>query len=126
MINVSGETEVAVAVRVSSLGDLARLASSAAHMMVVMPIYRFRYRGKVVYVIQTIYKDFYKLYGIPVIYYHVSEDDGLEASKAKYLLIKVDEMGEKVEITDRTKPGWIGVPLVNLESKPPFIPDDIV
>lgn len=69
---------------------------------------------------------FYKLYGIPVIYYHVSEDDGLEASKAKYLLIKVDEMGEKVEITDRTKPGWIGVPLVNLESKPPFIPDDIV
>lgn len=120
------EAGVAVAVRVSSLGDLVRLASSTAHMMVVMPVYRFRYRGKVVYAIQTIYKDFYKLYGVPVVYYYVSEDDGLDASKAKYILVKVDEMGEKVEITDRTKPGWIGVPLVNLESKPPFIPNDIV
>jgi len=118
-------SSVAIAIRVSSLGDLVRLASSAVHMMIVMPIYRFKYKGKLVYAIQTIYKDFYKLYGIPIIYYYVSDDDSLEASKAKYILIKVDETGEKVEISDRTKPGWVGVPLINLDSKPPFIPDDI-
>jgi len=123
---MSEEAGVAVAVRVSSLGDLARLASSTAHMMVVMPIYRFRYKSKVVYAVQTIYKDFYKLYGIPIVYYHVLEDDGLEASKAKYILIKVDEAGERIEVSDRVRPGWVGVPLVNLESKPPFIPGDIV
>ncbi len=125
MVGVFENSSVAIAIRVSSLGDLVRLASSAVHMMIVMPIYRFKYKGKLVYAIQTIYKDFYKLYGIPIIYYYVSDDDSLEASKAKYILIKVDETGEKVEISDRTKPGWVGVPLINLDSKPPFIPDDI-
>lgn len=118
--------DTVVMVKVSTLNDLVRLASSSAHMMVVMPIYRFSYKGKVVYMVQTIYKDFYKLYGVPIVYYYVAEHDNLDASKARYILIKVDEMGEKIEVSDRTRPGWIGVPLINLEEKPAFIPEDIL
>ena len=123
---ISENSTTAVTIKVSTLSDLVRLAAASAHMMVVMPIHRFPYKGKMVYAIQTIYKDFYKLYGVPVVYYYASDNDDLDASKAKYILIKVDETGEKIEISDRTRPGWIGVPLINLESKPPFIPDDIV
>lgn len=114
-----------VAVRVSSFGDLVRMVSSAAHMMVVMPIYRFKFKGKVVYAVQTIYKDYYKLYGVPIVYYYSMDDDGLDPSKAKYILAKVDESGEKIEVADRTRLGWLSIPLVNLEDKPPFIPDHL-
>lgn len=115
----------AIAVRVTGLGDIARLASSMASRMVVLPVYRFRHNGRVVYALQTIYKDYYKFYGIPVIYYYATEDDGVEDEKAKYILARVDEMGEKVEVTDRVRPGWVAIPIINLASKPPFMPDDI-
>lgn len=114
-----------VAIRVSSFGDLVRLVSSAAHMMVVMPVYRFKFKGKIVYAVQTIYKDYYKLYGVPIVYYYSTDDDGLDPFKAKYILAKADESGEKIEVSDRTRLGWLSIPLVNLEDKPPFIPDSL-
>ncbi|MEM1873824.1 MAG: hypothetical protein QXS85_03780 [Acidilobaceae archaeon] len=116
----------ALAVKVSSLNDLARFASSMTPAMIVMPVYRFKKGGRVYYFLQTVYKDFYKYYGVPVIYYYSSDDDGLDADKARFLLFKVDEEGEKLEISSRTKPGWITVPIVNLEEKPGFIPDELL
>jgi len=116
----------AIVIRVSSLGDLVRLASSTAQMMLIMPIYRFKLKGKIIYAIQTIYKDYYKLYGLPIIYYYIEDGEAVEDSKAKYILIKVDETGEKIETTDKIRPGWIGIPIINLTEKPPFIPDDII
>ncbi|MCS7106993.1 MAG: hypothetical protein NZ902_02685 [Acidilobaceae archaeon] len=110
--------EKALAVRLQSLPDIARLAVSASPMS-AMPVYRFREGSKNYYLVQAVYKDYYKLYGLPIIYYYVQEEG---EERAKYILIKVDESGERVELSDRTRPGWIAVPIINLQEKPPFFP----
>ena len=111
------EIRPAVTVKVSSLGDLARLASSNAARMFVMPVYSFRHEGKRVFMVQTVFKDYYKLYGIPIIYYYVSDDD----KTAKFILWRVDEQGERVNLSDKSMPGWVVIPIINLERKPAFI-----
>jgi hypothetical protein len=115
------QVEGAIAVRVSTLEDLVRLASTLASRLIVMPIYRFKEDGQVYYFIQASYKDYYKQYGLPVLYYFSrSEDDDVDDSKAKYVIAKADEMGEKVEITDKVRPGFTAIPIVNLAERPPF------
>ena len=115
------QIEGAIAVKVSSLEDLVRLASTLASRLIVMPIYRFKEDGQVYYFIQASYKDYYKQYGLPVLYYYSRpESEDVEDSKAKYVIAKADEMGERVEITDRVRPGFTAVPLVNLAERPAF------
>jgi len=108
-------------VRVASLADLVRLASSFASRMVVMPVYRFVGEGGALYFLQMMYKDYYRCYGVPVVYYYWWEGDELPPEKAKYVLVRGDETGEKVEVSDRTRPGWIIVPLINLAELPPYV-----
>ncbi|MCE4622980.1 MAG: hypothetical protein F7B19_06690 [Desulfurococcales archaeon] len=112
----------AISVRVESLEDLVRLASSLAGRMVVMPVYRFKTSKGAVYFLQMMYKDYYRCYGLPVIYYYLREGDDLEASRVKYIIARADESGEKVEVTDRVRPGWIAVPVINLAEKPVYVP----
>jgi len=112
----------AVMVSVSSIQDLARLAYSMASRFLVMPIYRYKDRGMVYYFIQASYKDYYRHYGIPVIYYYsrpVNED--VDDNRAKYIVAKADETGEHIEITGRTRHGFTIIPIINLKEKPPFI-----
>ncbi|GAB6148270.1 hypothetical protein [Stetteria hydrogenophila] len=120
------EVEKAVAVRVSSLADLARLAIVPAARYIVMPVYRFKWNGRVIYMVHMSFKDYYKKYGIPLIYYYSrsAEEDEPE-EKAKYILIKVDDTGERVEISNSTKTGYVSIPIVNLAEKPAFVPDDL-
>ncbi len=109
-------------VKVSSINDLARLASSMAAHMILMPIYRLMRNGKAIYFVQATYKDYYKYYGIPLVYYcEINED--LTHEKARYVLIRTDETGEKVEISDKIKPGWIAIPIINIEEIPKFLPN---
>ncbi len=109
----------ALAVRVSSLNDLVRLATSLAGRMVVMPIYRFKSGDGAVYFLQMMYKDYYRCYGLPVIYYYRSER---EDRNPKYIIVRADETGEKLEVSDRVRPGWIAVPIINLAEKPVYVP----
>jgi hypothetical protein len=118
---LAGGLEKAVTVRVSSLGDLARLASSMLSRMLVMPVYRYRGDGKTVYFIQTVYKDYYRQYGLPIVYYYESDSD--EEAEPKYILARADELGEKIEVSDRVKTGWVVIPVINLAEKPAFLPD---
>ncbi|WP_218184395.1 hypothetical protein [Aeropyrum camini] len=93
--------------------------------MSVSPIYRFKHGGKAFYMVQTVYKDYYKQYGVPIIYYYSETLDDGEDNAPGYVLVKVDENGENVELGNRVKPGWLAIPVVNLEGKPAYVPDDI-
>ena len=108
-------------VRVSSLNDLVRLAGTLASRMIVMPIYRLPVGGGHVYFLQMMYKDYYKYYGVPVIYYYCDPDDDRPPERARYVLAKTDESGERVEVSSRSRTGWLVVPLINVEEPPPFI-----
>ncbi len=117
------ESNRAVAVRVKSLSDLAKIATLGAARMFILPIYKFREGGKTVFMVQTVFKDYYKLYGLPIIYYYVGDEEA--SGDHKYLLVKVDESGEYLELSRGTKPGWIAIPIVELTEKPPFAPSDL-
>jgi hypothetical protein len=120
------EFERVVPLRVASLPDLARLASTMASRLIVMPVYRFHYKGKIFYFVQASFKDYYKLYGLPIIYYYSRpEQEDVDDDKAKYILIKADMTGESVEISSEARTGYVVIPIVNLSEKPPHIPDDI-
>lgn len=110
----------AIAIRVQSLSDLARMAGNSARL-IPTPIYVFEEDGRSYYFIQTVYKDFYKLYGVPIIYYYVEE--GSPPAEG-YLAIKADERGERVEPSPGARPGWLLIPLVKLAERPLYFPRD--
>ena len=116
------EERKAIAVKVSRLSDLAKIATLGASRMFILPIYRYVENGRTIYFVQTVFKDYFKLYGLPVIYYYVENGEG---RKGGYILIKVDESGEQVELSSGTKPGWLAVPIIDLDGKPIFIPNDL-
>jgi len=114
--------EPGVPVRVASAADLARLAGAAAARMALMPVYAFKWRGSTVLFVQTVFKDYYKLYGLPIIYYYVAGEDEVPRD-AGYIAVKAEDGVEKVEFVRAPKPGWIALPIVWLAEKPPFIPE---
>ena len=129
MVSSGGEApriEKAVAVRVSSLADLVRLSATLASRMIVMPVYRLRLERGAVYFVQMMYKDYYKYYGVPVIYYYIDESDTRESGEANYILAKTDETGEHIELSSRTRPGWLVIPVINLESPPVYLPEEVL
>ncbi len=123
---MASEVEPVITIRVSSLSDLARLASTMASRLIVMPVYRFKKDGKVYYMLQASFKDYYKLYGLPIVYYYSrSEDEDVLDEDAKYILVKADMTGETVEVAAYAKTGFVVIPIVNLAEKPPHLPDDL-
>jgi hypothetical protein len=115
--------EKLVAVKVSSIHDLARIAASI--ITLGQPAYLVRFpgkNGKKIYGIIAVLRDYYKLYGLPMLYYYIDEK-GL--GNGNYLLVKVDDQGEHVELAKNTRPGWVAIPVIDLEEKPPFFPDEV-
>jgi len=110
------ELETCIAIRLKTLNDLARFAYSMTTLGHGTYIVHFEIDGKHYYGVYAVFRDYYKYYGLPMFYYIVLEEE-LEGS---YLLVHADEKGEKVEVSKGTRPGWIGIPIVNLE-KPPVI-----
>lgn len=109
--------EKVVCIKLESIADLARLASSMATMTSSVYIVHFIHEKKHYYGIFATFRDYYKYYGIPIFYFVVQN----EPLKGKYLTIKVDEGGERVETLPGIRAGWICFPIVSLERKPDFI-----
>jgi len=108
-------TEQMLPVRLTAISDLARLASSTSALGHVTYIVHFERGGKHYYGVFVVFRDYYKLYGLPMFYY-VELDKELPGN---YLLFRSDEAGEVVEISRGTKPGWIALPIVNLAPENP-------
>ncbi|RLF20291.1 MAG: cren protein [Thermoprotei archaeon] len=104
-------------VRVNSISDLARLASHLSSLGQPVYLVRFKEGNEVVYGMFMIFKDYYNLYGVPVFYYCKSK----EKREGNFILVKLDESGEKVEICNESRPGWLCIPIINLIRKPDFI-----
>ena len=114
--------EKLIPVKVGDINDLARIAATI--ITLGQPAYLVRFNSKAgrTYAIIAVLRDYYKYYGLPMIYYYV-DDKGL--GEGSYLLVKVDDQGEHVEVSNGTRPGWIAIPIITLAEKPPFFPDDL-
>ena len=116
--------EKLIPVRVASIHDLARVAATI--MTMGQPAYLVRFdskNGGKVYAIIAVLRDYYKYYGLPMIYYYVDAENKL--GSGNYLLVKVDDQGEHVEMSRGTRPGWVAVPVIDLAERPSFFPEEI-
>lgn len=118
------ELPAAIPVRVSDLNGIARVAGSIAIMKNPIYIMRFKWKGKSVYAMISIFRDYYEYNGVPMVYYYVSQDNN-DRGKT-YLLIRVDERGEQVQLSHTIRPGWAAVPILDLEEPPKFFPVDVL
>ncbi len=103
--------------RVESLEDLARFVASIAALGQPTYVLHFVHGDKSILGIIAVYRDYYKFYGMPIFYYYESEN----RISGNYFLVKAEETGERVQISNGVKPGWIAVPIIKLKEKPPFI-----
>ncbi|ABM79996.1 hypothetical protein [Hyperthermus butylicus] len=121
---MASSEEKLIPVKVSGIHDLARIAASI--ITLGQPAYLVRLpsrNGGKVYGIIAVLRDYYKLYGLPMLYYYVDDEGRL--GDGNYLLVKVDDQGEHVELSKSTRPGWVAIPIIDLAEKPPFFPDEL-
>lgn len=114
---MSEEIKPMVRIKLETLNDLARFASSTASMGHITYVVHYVENDKHHYGVFIVYRDYYRLYGVPMFYYIESEKP-LDGS---YILFKADETGEHVEISKGTKPGWVTIPIVNIAKKPKIL-----
>lgn len=109
--------ETVIPVKLRDIKDLARLASSMVSLGHSTYLIYFKYKERHIYGIFMVFRDYYKYYGIPMFYY-VPLDEPL---KGTYILIKIDNGAEKVEVDYGARHGWISLPIIELTEKPIFI-----
>ncbi len=119
-MNEKVRIEKVVGVKVSSINDIARFAMSLVSLGQAPYIIRFKKEKRVVYGLLAVFRDYYKYYGLPLLYYYVVENSPEHDGK-NYILIRSDEAGEKVELSEGTKPGWIAIPVLDIEVIPDFL-----
>lgn len=117
------EEEKLIPVRVKKINDLARIAAMIVALGQPAYIIRFKSRDdKLAYAIIAVLRDYYKYYGVPMLYYYIDEN-GVLKGDGSYLLVKVDDQGEHIELSNSTRPGWVAIPVIDLVEKPPFFPE---
>jgi len=110
----------AIKVRVKSFADLARMAASSIALGQATYIIRYVEGSNTIYGIMAVFRDYYKLYGIPLFYYYVDSEGEIPEDK-NYVLIKTDVSGELIEFSKGSKAGYIVIPIINLYEPPDFI-----
>ncbi len=116
------DLERTIKIRVKSINDLARMAASSIAFGQPTYILRFhdRRNNTVVYGILAVFRDYYKLYGIPLFYYY-EDSKGEVPMNANYVLVKTESNEERIELSRGSKPGYVVIPIINLEHPPKFL-----
>lgn len=96
------------------------MAASSIAMGQSTFILRFVKGDKLVYGVLAVFRDFYKMYGVPLLYYYV-DVKGEIPKDANYALLKTSDIGESIEFSRGSKAGYITIPIINLAETPEFI-----
>ncbi|WFO75699.1 hypothetical protein J4526_02170 [Desulfurococcaceae archaeon MEX13E-LK6-19] len=117
----SEEIKKVLPIRVGSLKDLVRLAITYTSSGQSIFLLKFKESGKIIIGMLGLFRDYYKLYGLPVLYYHICNGEEEEKIRdANYIVVSTND--ERIEYSKTPRPG-ISLPLVTLAEKPPIIPD---
>ena len=109
----------AVKIRLKSVRDLVRLAASSIALGQPTYILRYEVNGKIVYGVMAVFRDFYKLYGIPLLYYVEGADEVPE--DANYALLRSNDVEERIEFSKGAKAGYVIIPIINVTEPPEFL-----
>ncbi len=114
-------TEKFMPVQVNTLNDLVRLVMTFMAPGQVMYLIKYRDGDKTILAFMTVIRDYYKYYGLPVLYYYAAS--GEEARKIlenNYILVDTHER-ESLSFSKSPRPG-VAIPLISLREKPLFFP----
>lgn len=116
------EIKKVLAIKVNSLNDLVRLAMTyAGPTSQSVFLLKFWDKNKLIVGMLGLFRDYYKFYGLPILYYHIcSEEEILKIKDSNYIIISTD--GERLEFSRTPRPG-MSIPLIYLAEKPPIIPN---
>lgn len=105
-----------IGIRVSSISDLARLAVSySTPMSPPRTLFRIKNRGKIVIALTLSFPNYYELRGIPLTFFYECEDKDVSCKSSAYVSYRVLEGGEQVQFTEKSLPGWMMIPIINIE-----------
>ena len=107
-----------IPVEVSTFEDLIRFTASMRSFGQNSYILHFKNGKRHVYGVFVVFRDYYKFYGLPLFYYI----ERVNPIQERYILVKVDEKGEAIEVSNGVKSGWIPIPIISLKEKPDIIP----
>ncbi len=110
-----------IPVKVKSVRDIARIAANIIALGQIAYLIRFTEGNRTVLGLIAVLRDYYDLYGLPILYYYVDLEG--EYRENRYILVKVDEEGEHLEPANTARRGWIPVPIIDFEEKPDFFPE---
>ncbi len=116
------EIRKVLTIKVNSLNDLVRLAMTyTGPTSQSIFLLKFWDRDKLVIGMLGLFRDYYKFYGLPILYYHIcSDEEKMRIKDSNYIVISTD--GERLEFSRSPKPG-MSIPLIHLAEKPPIIPE---
>ena len=117
----SEEIRKVLSIRVNSLNDLVRLAMTyAGPTSQSIFLIKFWDGDKLIIGMLGLFRDYYKFYGLPILYYHICSEEEISRIKdSNYIIISTE--GERLEFSKSPKPG-MSIPLIHLADKPPIIP----
>jgi hypothetical protein len=105
-----------IGLKVSSISDLARLAISySTPMSPPRTLFRIRNEGKTIIALILSFPNYYELRGLPLTFYFECEEGNASCKTSSYLSYRVIEGGEQVQFTDKSLPGWVMIPVINVE-----------
>ncbi len=119
---MSEEIRKVLTIRVNGLNDLVRLAMTYTGPSQTIFLLKFIEKGKLVVGLLGLFRDYYKFYGLPILYYHIcSSEEEDKIRNANYIIVSTSD-GERIEFSKYPRPG-IAIPLISLKEKPPIIPE---
>lgn len=109
-----------VGVRLKTFNDLVRLSASSVAMGQSTFILRIKNENRNIYGVLAVFRDYYRMYGLPLLYYFI-DVEGKIPEEANYVLLRSDESGEKIEFGRGSKAGYVTIPIINVAEAPEFI-----
>jgi hypothetical protein len=114
------ELDKVVGIRLKTFNDLVRLSASSIAMGQSTFILRIRNGSRNVYGVLAVFRDYYRMYGLPLLYYFI-DSEGKIPEEANYVLLRSDEGGERIEFGKGSKAGYVTIPIINVAEVPEFI-----
>jgi len=109
-----------IGIRLKSFNDLVRLSASSIAMGQATFILRYSKHESTVYGVLAVFRDYYKMYGLPIFYYYL-DTSGVVPQNFNYVLLRSDETGEHIEFSKGSRSGYVVIPVIDLERPPKFM-----
>ena len=114
------ELDRVVGIRLKSFKDLVRLSASSITVGQSTFILRIHGAENTIYGVLAVFRDYFKLYGVPLLYYFIDKNSEVPED-ANYVLLRTGDDGERIEFSKGSRAGYVTIPIINVAELPEFL-----